>query len=257
MSYGRKRGSHLRGREGFILPLAVFLALFIAISGTSFMQLDFLERRTAGNEVDNHGAFYVANAGIERSREVLKIPDSFSWTQVLGNNPPAPYVKDLTPDPLLCPFAATRGCVILPFGDVVTSTSANNLVFGGTFDDGQYTVRAYNNIAEPTTNDADQILTVRALGLIRNEQKVLQANLIAISGLNLINCETGHPCPEKNNAKLKEPCQLPWCDPASGREPDDNGLLPSPDFPFSDSKNYYRQSGNFQFTSTAKTLNSS
>lgn len=32
MSYGRKGGLHLRGREGFILPLAAFLELFIPVT---------------------------------------------------------------------------------------------------------------------------------------------------------------------------------------------------------------------------------
>ena len=73
-----------RNDHGFILPMAVLLVLILSISGLSFMHLDFLERRMAMNNVDNHGGFYLANAGLERARETFKIPlDTLLWTDVL------------------------------------------------------------------------------------------------------------------------------------------------------------------------------
>ena len=232
---------------GFILPLSILLVVFLSISGMSFLQLDFLERKLTLNNVDNHGAFYVANAGIERARDVLKIPISgstISWTSVLqspvwngGALAAGVYRTQSPPDLLLCPFGVARGCVVLPPGSPVGSP--DNLVFGGTFDDGQYAVRAYNN--ESNTTDNDQILTVRALGLIRGDQKLLEANIQAVSALNLINCDDdGFGCPEING------CPNGICmDPAPGREPASSDNLPKLDFPLTNSQNYYRQSSNF------------
>ena len=45
----------------------MLLVLVLAISGVSFRQLDFLERRTTSNTSENVSAFYIANAGIERT----------------------------------------------------------------------------------------------------------------------------------------------------------------------------------------------
>ncbi len=241
--------TRINNREsGFILPLAVLLVLVLSISGMGFLQLDFLERKMTLNNLDNHGAFYVANAGVERAREVLKIPDTLSWTTVL--NGASPYATDPAPNALLCPFAATRGCVILPFGSAVASP--DNLVFGGTFDDGQYTVRAYNNVEESGKTDGDQMLMVRALGTVRNDQKLLETRILATSGVNLINCDHT-PCPGINGN--------PTIDAAPGREPAYNdatqvgpNFLPTLDFKLTDSRNYYRQASNFSsFAPNVKT----
>ena len=101
---------------GFILSLTVLLIVILSISGIGFMNLDFHERLQTLNTVGNHGAFYLASAGIERAREDLKIPDTLSWTTVLTGSNPA-YPKDngsLSPQDyvLLCPFGAAKGCLL-------------------------------------------------------------------------------------------------------------------------------------------------
>ena len=127
--------------------------------------------------------------------------------------------------------------------------SPSNIPFAGTFDDGQYEVRAFNN--EPSTIDLDQGLVFRALGAIRNEQKLLELQVVAVSGLNLINCLSGNPCPEKADGKATvcDETTNPTCIAADGREPE-AGPLPSltnpndpsdPDFrPLTDPNNYYQ-----------------
>ena len=257
-------GGSRRTEGGFILALSVLLVLILSISGMSFLHLDFLERRMVLNNVDNHGAFYVANAGTERAREVMKIPppppgSNFSWTSVLRDNPPVPYARDTAPNPLLCPYASTRGCVIVPFGvgsAAVTASSVNNLVFGGTFDDGQYTVRAFNNTGPGdvagsglTRIDGDQVLTVRALGLVARgatvEQKLLEANLLAVSALNGINCDEDEGCPDGNPNSLDF---APGREPVPGLGPQAQYLpklnppgTPSQPNPLLNPQNYYRR----------------
>ncbi len=233
------------GQQGFVLPLAVILVVLLAVSGISFMQIDFQEKRMAMNETDNHGAFYLANAGIARARETLKMPGS-DWTSVLSDNPPAPYAKDPAspPNPLLCPDPS-RGCVILPFqttagnpviahnGDPVNAQD-QKFPFDDTFDDGEYTVRAFNN--EPGTVDTDQRLTVRALGTIRGEQKLLQLKLMVDSNLNLMNCQgqPGDPCP---NSEVGNSVEIEF---SPGKEPAATPTLPAMNPPLSDPDNFFR-----------------
>lgn len=241
----------VKNRRGFVLPLSVILVLVLSISGMGFLQLDFQERRMAMNTGDNLGAFYLANAGIERARETFKIPEpDFSWTSLLQD--PSPAVRDSAPtclsvDPnsCLCPPDLSRGCVIAPFQ---TPTGApivapDVLLFSGTFDNGSYTVRAFNN--EPSTTDNDQLLFFRALGTIRGEQKLLEATIQAVSNLDLINCggPTGSACPDSSSGS-------PDIEPLDGRQPAAhptlNLLQPNP--PLTSAANYYRDPNNFGLT---------
>ena len=238
-----------RREQGFILPLAVLLVVILTISGTSFMHLDYLERLMGMNEVDNHGAFYLANAGIERAREVLKIPTpALSWTTVLqGANPS--YPSD--PAPVFCPLCvcgpdATRGCV-MPFA-ISAVTSPDSLVFGGTFDDGSYTVRAFNN--EAGTTDTDQTLTIRAVGTVLGEQKLIQVNIQPISKMKLINCnqsaQATSDCPHHVGSSSWS--NIPGRDPASFPSTQLPSLPPlqDPVVPTTcNSANYYCNSANF------------
>ena len=228
----------------------MFLVFLLGISGMSFMHLDFLERKTVLNEVGNHGAFYLGNAGLERAREVLKIPiinDNPTWTPVLNDsdpNHPAGYVTENPPDPLLCPDPS-HGCEILPFGATV---STPGLGFEGTFDDGSYNVRVFNDAAESGTVDTNGILTLRASGLVRGDRKILEATILATSGLNLINCQgnVGDVCP---NSKNKNTQILP----SSGREPASTPTLPYPDPALTAPNNYYLDPAHFGLTSCTYT----
>jgi Tfp pilus assembly protein PilX len=69
-------------QQGFILPITVMLLFVLSISGMTFLQLDFLEKRAGTNEFSYHAAFQLANAGIERARVTFKVPDSFEWDAV-------------------------------------------------------------------------------------------------------------------------------------------------------------------------------
>ncbi|MBI4436647.1 MAG: hypothetical protein HY590_04465 [Candidatus Omnitrophica bacterium] len=243
----------MRNEKGFILPLAVLLVLVLTISGTGFMHLDYLERRMGMNEVDNHGAFYLGNAGIERARETFKVPSpDFTWTSMLQDpsiTDSAPFCLSADPDSCLCPPDLSRGCIIPPFqtptGNPVISPDMPFVV--GVFDDGEYTVRAFNN--ESSTIDTDQQLTFRALGTVRGEKKLLETTVLAISNLNLINCGQP-PCPTKasGNPTTCDPSTNPSCDPADGREPA-AGPLPSLISPLTDPNNYHRIPANFGLAS--------
>jgi len=105
--------------------------------------------------------------------------------------------------------------------------------FDDLFDDGSYNARAYND--EPGIVDTNGILTVRALGTVRGEQKLLQANLRAISGLDLINCEgaASDTCPDTVSGD-------PIVDPVEGREPQSHPDLPQLEFPLDNVNNFYR-----------------
>lgn len=235
------------GQRGFVLPMAIMLVVLLAVSGASFMQLDFHEKRMAMNESDNHRSFYLANAGIERARETLKMPGT-NWTSVLSNNPPAPYAHDSNPDPLLCPDPS-RGCVVLPFqttagnpviahnGDPVNSQD-QSFPFDNTFDDGEYSARAFNN--EAGTVDTDQRLTVRALGTVRGEQKLLELKLMVDSNLNLMNCQgqPGDPCP---NSEVGNSVEIEF---SPGKEPAATPTLPAMNPPLTDPNNFYRNPAN-------------
>jgi hypothetical protein len=258
-----REGQVMRARRkdaGFILPLAVMLVLMLAISGTSFMHHDYLERVMTMRNVDNHGSFYLANAGIERARETFKIPQpSQSWTTILnGSNPSYPEEQPSDPNfsALLCPDTS-RGCVIPPF-----QTPGENPVFAaqgwadgdpvldpdfpflsGLFDAGQYEVRAFND--EPSLVDTNKQLIFRALGAIRGEQKLIE--FVAVASLNAgwANCQgtASDPCPDQvhKNADI---------DHLDGREPRTYSTLPAMD------PAYYSNAANFPWTTTTLTCSS-
>src|SRR3989338_8422808 len=90
-SFKRRYSFAMRLDEnGFILPLSVILVIVLLTSGAGFLNLDYLERRTAMNESHNLDAFYLANTGIERARTVFKIPlePAPSWTPILDDTDP-------------------------------------------------------------------------------------------------------------------------------------------------------------------------
>lgn len=230
-----------------MLPFSVVLVLLLGISGVSFMQLDWLERRVALNEVDNHGAFYLAQAGLARAQAVLKINShnvvAPNWTLLLqnltndtnrANNPLCP-----TDPAWQCGIIPTLGAAVLP---------PDGLVFASTFDDGRYEVRAWNDAApgETSTRDQNGLLTVRARGTIRGEQKVVEVQLRAVSTANLINCMVGATCPSTITG-------IPTVDPAPGRAPAVLNQYPQLDYPLTDARNYYRTPGNFSFITTTTT----
>ena len=254
-----------RGQRGFILPLSVLLVVILAISGTSFMHLDFLERRLTMNEVDNHGAFYFATAGIERTRESLKIDLANgvpSWTVVLANpalaDPAAVYC-----DTCLCGPDPSKGCIVPQFqtpantivpivtnGDPVT---APDVPIAGVFDSapaGQvwYSVRAFNDNApgEVGTQDLNGILTLRARGNVRGEQKLIQVNAQGVPNVDLINCHCNPDarCPTRirgnNNQGTCDPTTNPSCIALEGHEPACHSTLPKLDPPLTDPNNIYR-----------------
>ena len=280
MPKNRGTGRHNQER-GFILPLSLLFVVVLTISGLNILHLDFLERKVTLNEVDNHGAFYLASTGIERARENLKITivgGSPTWTPVLNEsdpNHPAGYPTDgNVADPnyaLLCPDAANRGCVIPPFqttlknGAVIASdgnpvdgdpahaadlpfAAASGPVLGDRFH--LYSVRAFNNIdaGGPDKNDDDGILTFRALGEVRGERKVIELNIRAVSGLKHVNCggPAGSPCPDTVNGN-------PPVISSEGRAPASSPISALPTlnfpsegyFPLTNALNYYRQPGNF------------
>lgn len=236
-----------QNRRGFILPLTVILVLVLSFSGMGFVQLDFHERAQAVSNISNHDAFYLANAGIERAREAFKIPLlAASWTGVLED----PSQTDSTYPPDLCPFGAQRGCVIPPFGlSVTASDSPLPPPFSGTFvsdPSGRYEVRAYNNAENPATcpgpqtTDCDEQLVLRARGTVRGQVKVIEVTVLTTSSGNLITCAI-EPCASKANGD-PQPCNsitTPSCLPMEGREPGISAI-PPPDFPFTNSQNYYR-----------------
>lgn len=226
-----------KGERGFVLPLAVFLAFMLSISGMSFLQLDFTERLMARKELDNHDAFYLANAGIERARGAFKVSDSLNWTSFLAD-------VDEDANLRLCPNPE-RGCAFPPFDPTIESTSGEP-PFDNLFNDGSYQVRAFNNVENPVCDpgdpkkDCDQQIIVRALGTVRNEEKILEVEIRATSGMKLISCEgdAGSTCPEDNDGH-------PTVDPMEGRDPASFPTLPQPDPALTDTNNYYRKVINF------------
>ncbi len=230
----------LRNEKGFVLPLSVLLMLVLSISGINFLFFDLMEKKTGQNEFDNQGAFYLASAGMERARESFKAPGPvYNWTSTLNDS----SKTDTTPDARLCPFydpanpLTNRGCVIPPFGAVVSG--ANSLGFDSLFDRGSYQVRAFND--EPGTTDTNSRVTFRALGNINGQEKLVELQgLHTVTGMNLINClgDSGDPCPDRINGN-------PTVDAMDGRDPDSSPVLPTPSNPLTSSSNYYRQIGNF------------
>lgn len=257
--------SMLDNESGYLLVLSTILVMVLGISGAGFLHLDGLERRVVLNEVDNHSAFFLASTGLERARATFKIPiidDEASWTSILDSNHPdhpAEYPTDPNPDPLLCPDP-TRGCVIPPFqtalvnGVVITIdgdpvTALDPIPFAGTFDDGSYSVRAFNN--EAGLVDTDMTLTIRALGTVRGEQKLLEVTVLAVSGLSLVNCEgtPGADCPDDCSGPPTNPCaDNPTLTPTEGRRPTTYGELPTLVDALTEPTAYYRTPSNFPGT---------
>ncbi len=274
---GKASASH-----GFILSMAMMLVLVLTVSGMSFMQLDFLERRMALGQGDNHGAFYLASGGIERALASFKISplqgSNPSWTPTLDpnhlahpNNYPtdSSYPSDLCPDRL-------RGCVIPPFqtrasnpsiqanGDPISYvpgfSPALYAPLDALFSDGSYTVRAFNNLDfnGPDLADDDGVITLRAIGLVRGERKILQADIRAVSNLRHMNCvqdsndPVGTGCPEVDsgsNTITTSPGKSPF------RFPVPPGI-PRPNPSLTNAGSYYRNPANFSsFIPNAQTIN--
>ena len=244
------------------MPTAIILVTLLTISGMSFMHLDLLERRMVMNEVDNHGAFYLANAGLERARQIYRPTTDLNWTSVLdGSDPdyPAEQATDPFFDPRLCPDIA-RGCAIPTFqvaganpdviattGEPVTGASgADPLLLAALWpkvpgETIAYSVRAFNNggPADVGTTDGDSQITIRALGTVRGEEKLLEATVVAVSGLGWANCQgdPGDPSPDDVNPNAE-------LDYLSGREARTFSTLPIIDFGF------YREPANFPWTTS-------
>jgi hypothetical protein len=254
-----KRGkNHMRlNDQGFILPLSVMLVLMLTVSGTSFMHHDYLERVMAMQAVDHKGAFYLANGGIERARETLKfelVDGEPDWTQVLTDPALADPVALANPAAAFCPLCLcgndpTRGCIVPTFqtisaGAVDPVTSPNLPFIAGQFEAGLYDVRAFNNPGDPGTGteDTDGKLTIRALGAIRGQQKLLEATAAAASGVKLINCECNPDatCPESVNGR-------PDVEPMEGKEPACTPMLPYLDPALDEADNFYRDPANFSW----------
>lgn len=238
-----------KNEKGFVLPMSMMLMILLSVSGISYMQLDYLEQRMVMEENAHHDAFYLANAGLERSREAFKIievNDKPTWEPILdpthfAHDPR--YPTDTNPDPLLCPDI-NRGCVIPPFQSYAGNPTVigqdgdpviyPDIPFSSEFDRGQYQVRAFNNDSETGTVDTDGIIVFRAMGTEREQHKILELTVAATSGLKLINCQNTNPdalCPDKQNANMTIQ-HLP------GREPASTPVLPvwNP--------NYYRDINN-------------
>ncbi len=234
--------------------MSVLLVVVLGISGLGFMQLDFLERLMTTNTVENYTALYLASAGIEHGRSVMKIPDDLSWTTVLDASYDGPdagstpdYAIDLTPTCLvpgddntcLCPPDGSRGCVVLPFGSPVDAGSSTNLIFDALFGKGSYVVRAFNNLSDPGgTVDTDRKLTLRALGTTDTERKLIELTVIARSNLGIVTCSdpTATDCTEDlhPNADIFHLVE--------DREPRYVATLPTIDFSF------YSTPSNFTWT---------
>ena len=259
--------------KGFMLPLAVLLVFTLGISGAAFMHLDFLERRMAMNEVDNHGAFYLGSAGIERARETFKVATGTvpSWSPILNPSDgyrDNEYPPDLTFPPDLCPLGPAAGCLIPPFQTTIASnpTTGNPFIAATGAPVGPpdfpmadifsgapagmvlYDVRAFNDVpplgpsTETALTDANGILIFRAVGFVQGERKLLEMKALAISGLNLINCQ-GNPidiCPEVASGN-------PPISNLDGHDPETQPDLPDLQFPLATPpnldpmlNNYYR-----------------
>src|SRR3989338_1819375 len=221
--------------RGFVLPLTIFLVIMLGISGMGFLHLDYLERLATLNEAGNFSAFYLASTGMERARENLKIPDSLRWTSVLNGDDPR-YPTDTTPDPLLCPYynvnpQLSLGCVIPSFQTVGYNgahigadgnpVTAPDMPFSGTFDDGSYSVRAYND-EEDGLLDGNGQLIMRAMGTVRGEQKVIEVIVEAGTATKLINCQNADPgavCPDDQNKNTQ-------LEHMEGRDPASSSNLP-------------------------------
>ena len=234
-----------RCREGgFILGVAMIMILVLAIAGLGFSQLDSLERGITWKEVDDHNAFYLASAGLERARTAYKaqfVSGNLTWTPLLKGTV-ARYPLD--PDPAAGNWP--NPCVIPPFqtnsanpnvippnrdGDPVTPVSLDptippDLPFSGTLTQGSYTVRAFDNAdGDGPSTDRDGIITVRAVGtsgITYIQRRVLEFDLLATLDLGLINCQgdPGERCPDVINGN-------PVIQPSPGRSPDSHPVLPS------------------------------
>jgi hypothetical protein len=237
--------------KGFILPITMTLIVVMTIGGFGFLHLKYLENKLVTDQDNDHSAFYLANAGIERAKTSYKIATDTgtpNWTSVLDGSDPD-YPTDNSAPEALCPsFFPSRGCAIPPFQ---TTQNANISIDGHTitspefpfdsfFDNGSYTVRAFNN--EPGTTDTDQIITLRAMGAVDNETKVLEITARAVSGLKLINCQgnPGDPCPDdvNQNAELIN---------MGGKDPESFTALPQ------FNEDFYRNKDNFPWPMTVHT----
>ena len=221
------------GREGgFILGVAMIMILVLAIAGLGFSQLDSLERGITWKEVDDHNAFYLASAGLERARTAYKaqfVSGNLTWTPVL-RGAVARYPLDPNGS-VIPPFQTTANPAVRANGSPVIAANGDpviptDLPFSGTLTQGSYSVRAFDNQddSDPTT-DQDLILTVRAVGtagITHVQRKVLEFDLLAALDLGLINCQgdPGEGCPDQVSGN-------PVIQPSPGRSPDSHPVLPS------------------------------
>lgn len=231
--------------RGFVLPLSVLLVIVLTISGMGFLQHDYLERRMTSNNVDNHAAFYLANAGLERARAVAHMEEKngkTSWSPILQGDNPSYEVRNEPQDVFDDRLCERYPCVVLPFGPLVRAQdSPSNPPFNTEFSRGEYAVRAYNNMEEAQGNeDVDQYLTFRSLGLVGNELKVVEATVSPASTLRLINCGyPGTPSPDAVCPATTCPLCIDPIDEDHAPKAFNSAQLPTPNEAFYNSASHF------------------
>ena len=121
-----------------LVSLTGLLLVFLSIGGS--------ESSIAQNHITSIRAFYIAEAGLERTKRVLKTSTASSLNVYLTGTAPGPY----------------------PFG--------NTPAAGNSFDGGNYIVRIYDNADDgDPNNDTDNTVFVEATGVLGNAQRRILA----------------------------------------------------------------------------------
>jgi hypothetical protein len=174
--YGSQEQTKRRDSErGVALILALMLLLFLSILGGALLMTTTLDIRVGSNFQSNEEAIYVAEAGIENAREVLR---------QAGTGLSAVLTRSAGPDGTLT--AASDFPTLLSSDDLpLIPSAAAQRAAGAVLSDasgapaGNYWAWIRNDVADGTsmTVDTNQILNVLAVGVVGNARKTVEATV--------------------------------------------------------------------------------
>lgn len=156
----------MTSQRGVALILALMVLAFLTVLGGALLTTSTIDIRISDNFKTGVQSLYVAEAGIDQARELLRVSPSSS-TQLLTAAAGADGVLSTSDDLPLIPSAPSLRVIGQPLTD-----SEGEII-------GRYHVWLRNDNADGMTSptDTNQVLTLVSIGKVGNAQKVMEVTI--------------------------------------------------------------------------------
>jgi len=129
--------------KGLALPIALMFLVVLGVMGGAAVMMTRTDIKISGNYKNSEQAFYVAEAGVEHAREVLR-----------AKNVDGVDINSFSDE--LASVTGSNGVI----DGYVSGTDDKPLISSGSFGNGSYTVYLTNDSADGTSNQTDSNKTV-------------------------------------------------------------------------------------------------